>query len=362
MRLLIPRGISCQLVSLAELRGFTTPALDLPVRRVIPLQIRRSPKVGAATASPAAAASNWRALARRAVASMLIPLVVRAVRGSRVVVVPNDAAYPYDRLLAALRDRVPVVLMQEGIRFEMPHGDAYGTGGASKICAWGEGSRELLLTRGVPDDRIVVTGSPRHDDLDPATWRPDAEALRARLGIRGRAITFMSNPIEHQGFGTLEGKLALFERFVREAEPVLRDGDVSLIVKNHLFEDPSTFAAIAMRTPAASRVYVEREAPLFAAVAASSAAIVLTSTAGIEALAFGVPLGALAIDGQFVFEYVERGAAVGLAPGAIAQGLTELLDRPQARRVAGDALVDRHLHARGRAASNVADVIAALAR
>ncbi|NIY17465.1 MAG: hypothetical protein GWM98_22595, partial [Nitrospinaceae bacterium] len=47
-----------------------------------------------------------------------------------LVVLPNDAAFPYDLIVAMLKTAgIPFVLMQEGIRFPLPgseEGDAYG--------------------------------------------------------------------------------------------------------------------------------------------------------------------------------------------------------------------------------------------
>jgi hypothetical protein len=204
-----------------------------------------------------------------------------------------------------------------------------------------------------------VTGNPRFDGVDPAVWRERGKALLAQLGLDVAPIAFLSNPIENQGYGSVTDKLALFERFLVEAAPVLLERKIPLVVKNHLQEDPASFAKVAAGTPLAGHVHVVTDAPLFSVLGAASAAVVLTSTVGIEALTFGLPLAALQIPRHgFGFEYVARGAAVGLVPGNIAAGVRELLDGAPAR--AGDAseFVERHLHGRGHAAANVADVLA----
>ncbi len=353
-------GVECQLISLAELRGFRTPEVpDLAMRVVLPVHLRRSPSVGGgAQGATQGRGRGLRQLARQAVSALLIPRLRYLLGRSRVIVVPNDTAYPYDRLLEAVRGKTPVILMQEGIRFAMPNGDAYGLGGASRICAWGQGSREYFAGRGSRADTIAITGSPRHDTLDPAGWAEQGRDLMTRLGLNRAPLTFMSNPIEHQGYGTADAKLAVFEDFVRGAEPILREHDLELVVKNHAFEDPATYARIAACTPAASRVRVDAGSPLFAALAVSAGAVVLTSTAGIEAILFGVPIAAMELpDGSFGFEYVQRNAAVGVRRDAIAAGLEELLATADQRRAAASALVTRHLHDRGRATANVVDVI-----
>jgi hypothetical protein len=103
------------------------------------------------------------------------------------------------------------------------------------------------------------------------------------------------------------------------------------------------------------------EAPLFAVLAMGRAAVVLASTVGLEALAFGLPLGVLALPGHgHVFEYVARGAALGLVPGALGEGVARLCATAAPPPEAAPFL-ERHLAHRGQAAAHIADQITALA-
>jgi hypothetical protein len=206
---------------------------------------------------------------------------------------------------------------------------------------------------------VRVTGNPRFDRIDPATWQDAGAELRTRLGLSNAPLAFLSNPIENQGYGSVDEKLVLFERFLTEAAPLLLERGIDVLVKNHLQEDPETFARVAARTPMAGRVHLVTSAPLYGVFTAAQAGVVLSSTVGLEALAFGLPLGVLEIPSHgFAFEYVARGAAVGLAPGRMLAGVRELLDGATGRRSQSISLVERHLHARGLAAINVAEVIA----
>jgi hypothetical protein len=285
--------------------------------------------------------------------------------GSEVIVVPNDTAYPYADVLAQARSRgAKAVLLQEGIRF-VPEkgytGKPYGTGSATVICAWGQGSKEHLVASGAVGGNIVVTGSPRFDDLEPEAWRDRGRELLERLGVVGEPIALFTNPVETQGFGTRKGKLELFARFLTEAAPLLVARGVSLVVKNHPHEDIRDYERLAGASQLGHRVKVVRSGEVPALLAAARAAVVLTSTVGLEALAFGLPLGVLEIPGYaFGFEYVERGVAAALRLGGISAGLAELLDAPTAREEARRAFLERHLYARGRARENVASAIQAL--
>lgn len=355
------RNVTCTLVSLAELRGFETPKQS-GARRVIPMNVRRRIQ---APADAGGEAGPWRRgrLAKRLVWSLgLGPRLRWMLHRTRVVVVPNDAVYPYIELVDQLhRSRARTVLMQEGIRFPLPErytGPQYGGAVSAAVCAWGEGSKDFFLAGHVPERRIVVTGTPRLDDLDLAAWRTRGQELRETLKLGAPPIAFLSNPIELQGYGTRAEKLDLFARFLSGAAPVLTAGNIPVIVKNHLYEDPGDYARVAARSPIPGLVTVLPAVPIFAAIAAARAAVVLASTVGLEALTFGVPLGVMEIPGHdFAFEYVQRGAAVPIRAASVAQGIAQLLERDDARAAAGKAFVLRHLHDRGRARHNVADVI-----
>lgn len=356
------RRVACSLISLAELRGFETPSAS-GARRVLPLHVRRR-KSG----PPAERISDETPWQRGTLAKTLVwrlglgPRLRWMLDGTRVIVVPNDAVFPYSELVAQLRrHQARTVLMQEGIRFQMPEsysGPQYGGAVSAAVCAWGEGSKDFFLAGKVPASRVVVTGAPRMDDLDLETWRARGRELLAELGLTEPPIAFLSNPIELQGYGTRSGKLELFARFLAGAAPALRARNIPVIVKNHLHEDPAEYERVAAASPIPDLVRVLPSAPIFAAIAAARAAVVLTSTVGLEALTFGLPLGVLEIPGHdFAFEYVQRGAGVAIRLADVAGAVEQLLARDDARAAAGRAFVQRHLHDRGRARYNVADVI-----
>ena len=350
------RGHRCEILSLAELRGFDTPA---GIRRAIPLQLRRRDST-----APSKKRNTWsRGRVAQHVAWQVLRLRMRQLlREAEVVVIPNDAVFPYTELAADLHARmIPTVLLQEGIRFPLPDsydGPGYGASGNACVCAWGDGSRDYFVANHVPAGIVAVTGAPRLDELDPERWRAPAAELIAEHALPSRPIAFLSNPIEIQGYGPKQLKLDMFARFLDEIASTVRAQNIPIIVKNHNHEDPAEFSRVAAGTAIAEHVHVIPTGSVFAAIAASRAAVVLTSTVGLEALMFGVPLGVLEIPGHdFAFDYVQRGAAVPLRFGSLRAGVDELLaDRPERRTIA-TAFVARHLHDRGRARYNVAHAI-----
>lgn len=370
-RMLGRRGVRHRFVSLAELRGFPTPSLadrlpGVEVHRAIPRHVRKDPSAGSGLGTRGGTGALLRRAARAAVwRAGLSPRLRWLLRGTAVAVVPNDAAYPYAELAADLRARhVPFVLLQEGIRFPLPTEDAaglaYGAGGAAAVCVWGEASAEHFRSIGVPASSIRVTGNPRFDGVAPSGWRERGRTLAAELGIEREPLLYLSNTIDDQGFCTTAEKMELFATFVREAAPVLAREHRALVVKLHPREDVEAFRRVAGGSPGVPVHVLPLEAQLFAVLAMGRAAVVLASTVGLEALAFGLPLAVLAIPGHgHVFEYVARGAAIGLAPGGIADGVARLCadGSPPA---AAPSFLERHLAHRGEAAARIADEIAAL--
>ncbi|HEU0030827.1 MAG TPA: hypothetical protein VFQ53_09340 [Kofleriaceae bacterium] len=356
---LAAQGEPTRFVSLAELRGFQTP--DLPklvphttVKQALPRWIRKDPSVGAGLegAGGAAARSTAQKLAWHTV---LAPRLRWLLRGSDVVVLPNDAAFPYGQLAEQLRRaEVPFALLQEGIRFPLPTeqaaGAPYGGGGASAVCVWGEASAEHFRKVGA---NVVITGTPRWDDVDPAQWRARGEALQAKLGLSERPLLFLSNTIDDQGFCTTAEKYDLFHAFLERAAPVLAGRPI--VAKLHPRESVAGFRNTAKHTPQANVTVLDGSEPLFEVLAMGQAAVVLASTVGLEALAFGLPLGVLALPKYgHIFEYVERGAAVGLTLDNLARELPALVagERPRA-----DSFLERHLAHRGQAADRIASTL-----
>lgn len=381
VRELALRGQRTQMISLAELRGLRTPAaadakIDAPLVRALPA-LRKSPSVGAAKTAATTdsnagqGVSTTRRLAQAAVWHGALRLRMRQLlHGSRVIVIPNDAVFPYQEIIAqAKRHDVPWVLMQEGIRFPFPNaftGSKYGSSGAAAVCVWGEGSAEHFRQQGVAPVSIAVTGNPRFDDFDVEQWRSRGAELQAKLGVMHKPLAVLTNPVELQGFCGLAEKYALVEGFLQAAAPMCAARDIPIVVKNHLQEDTAAYQALVERVAAAHpglTIKLITDAALFAVVAMARAAVVMASTAGLEALLLGVPLGVLELPPHgFAFEYVARDAAIGIR--ASSENRTVDIDRllaasAQGLTAAATAFVDRHLAsaATSTAASRVADAL-----
>lgn len=366
-RALSRRGHRVRIVSLAELRGFATPAWqldDIEVVRAIPARLRKDPALGAGVGTDPGdrAGTLLRRTAQVAVLGALGPRLAWLLRGARVVLIPNDVAYPYRELVAALKLlNIPYALLQEGIRFPLPNetgGDRYGCSSATALCTWGEGSAEHFRRIGVSPDTIHVTGNPRFDELSVQEFRAQGQSMFDRAGITSAPLLYLSNPVDDQGFCSTEAKLELFRRFLEVSRSPLARRRIPLAVKLHPREDLASFQRIAHEL--AAEVHFLGDAPLFPVLAAARAAVVLASTAGLEALAFGIPIGVMELPPHgFAFEYVAREAAVGIVHEEIETGIEKLLERT----ISEDkerSFVERHLAGRGHAAQRIAELLVQL--
>ena len=109
----------CRMLSLCELRGLRSPTAseaprEVEIRPVLPFHLRRSPSLGRPSASGGAgrARQTVRALTWRLMVGPRFGALLRD--RPDLVVLPNDLAYPYDRIAERLcRQGVPFLLLQE---------------------------------------------------------------------------------------------------------------------------------------------------------------------------------------------------------------------------------------------------------
>lgn len=373
---LVACGYYCRLLSLCEFRGLDSPVkmFDQPgIEFIRPVTFQfRSPSSGGQ--QKRTTGQQWsRRLARRVGWELLLkrPLMRVFKQRPELVVLPNDAAFPYDLIVGMLKKAaIPFVLLQEGIRFPLPgseEGDAYGLGGAAAIAAWGEGSADYFRSRGVPSETVFATGSPRFDSIPDMDFSVQAQQLKEKLALTDNTLLFLSNPIDDQGFCTTQEKMMLVGRFLDGIKSLFDDPDFRLVIKLHPRESVEAFEAVARAQlgqdgDTADRVTVMGGGYLYPLFILSRAAIVLASTVGLEALMMNVPLGVLEIPGAgFVYDYVERNAALGLSwERPLAEQVSELLTGNNCDKPAVQAYIEYSLSTIGEAADAVTALIVRL--
>lgn len=356
-----------RVASLCEVRGLPSPVAryadaGVPLTRLMPANLRRSPASGQSGTGRASGLRRW---AQR----LLWSLVLRRssqrffTRRSNVVVLPNDGAFPYDRICRQLASRnIPYLILQEGIRFDTPVESRQGRSGATAFAIWGESSRAYFSARGAPADRVFSTGAPRFDDITRTDWTREAADLRCRLRLGARNLVFLSNPIDDLGFVSTDEKNELIRRFASALGELCEDPDFRLIVKLHRREGVEEVRAALSAVPHASSVFVVQDVPLYPLLHLTDGTVTFASTVGLEALLLGVRLAVLEIPGHgFAHDFVSSGAAEGLRWGpGLGRRVESWLAGPAPSEAASKYLKTA-LANRGHAAQAVSSLIVAIA-
>ena len=360
------RGHSCRVLSLCEFRGIATPADSLDAGRIPVLRLSRIHRPQAAKGKGVGSKGNSSRLFRNLAWHLFLAGNVRKALAARpdLVMLFNDAAYPYDRVCRMLRKSgIPFVLIQEGIRYDVADSAQEGSlnqgkGGADAIAAWGASSAEYFVRQGAPAKTIRLTGNPRFDEIDGMDLQARAESIREELELRGRTLLFLSNPIEFHGYCSVQKKFELIRDFILGLDPLFEDPEFRLIFKLHSHEDPNDFREAAAASAHGKRILIVSNYELYPLLTLADGAVIFSTTAGLEAVLLGVPLGVVDIPGVgYLHDFVPGGAAVPLGwTEPMADQVGRLLaskgrDRPEVQRY-----LDRTLALRKGATDAVIDL------
>jgi hypothetical protein len=329
---------------------------------------------------------EWEAAARPILRR--IPNEMARVNPSLAVVL-NDRNFPSNVFIrAARRIRVPALLIQESLRkdlFQNPPPKKllgrwlrkfrsgieeglrrYGQGGCDGVAAWGETSREYFLRVGVPARRIVITGNPRFDQLANADFSGEARRLRADFGYAPAdfLLTFLSSPIERMQIVSKAEKFGALEKLLGWADSLRADAEwerLKLAIKLHRSEDPAPVQALLEKTRAAGWARIVDQ-PLYPLLRASQAALMFSTTAGLEAALLSVPIGILELAKPLDdWNLVGRNVAEGIREQSSLAGFLRKARGEKEFGARGAKAAVQFLANFGHAAEAVADLIARMA-
>jgi len=190
---------------------------------------------------------------------------------------------------------------------------------------YGSVARDLLVDRGSYDPgRIVITGSPKFDELVKAAEGYDAEATRASLGLAASSR-----------FVVLASRWSAIGPVFRElVDAVEQLDDVWLLVKPHQAEATAPYEDVLHEvTPTRSRL-LPASSHLLELLFASDGLVTVDSFASSEALVLGRRVLVVNLPSN-LDALVDKGVAVGVRRGdSILAGLERLLfDEDAARAV-----------------------------
>ncbi len=186
----------------------------------------------------------------------------------------------------------------------------------TKTAVFGSVAKDLLVRRGNYDpDRIVITGSPKFDDLVRAARGFDRQATRSALGV-AEGARFLVLASRWTAVGPV------FRELVQAVEAV---EDLWFFVKPHQAESTRPYDETLERLRPSRSHVVSAATNLLELLFASDGLVTVDSFASSEALVLGRPVLVVNLPGN-LDALVERGVAIGVPRGeAIEPALRKLL-------------------------------------
>ena len=227
---------------------------------------------------------------------------------------------------AARAHGIPSFAVQHGIMYEQYYSHehaAYEVGVddgvplPTKTAVFGSVAKDLLVRRGSYDsDRIVITGSPKFDDLVRAAQGFDASATREKLGVSG-AARFLVLASRWTAVGPVFSELVeAVERVNNTANTASTASTAStaelwLFVKPHQAESTRPYDEVLRELhPAKTRV-LSASMNLLELLFASDGLVTVDSFASSEALVLGRPVLVVNMPNNLDAR-VRRGVALGV--------------------------------------------------
>jgi glycosyltransferase involved in cell wall biosynthesis len=322
-------------------------------RLVADPEFHRRLEWGGASLSPVVAPFLRDAVERSLLSALLfLEAAFRALEASspEAVIISNERRYAERALALAARARgIPTILFFGAALLGRDRINLFDI--EDRILVMGDHVRAALAAQGIDPQRIVVVGDPRSIAarlVPPARLRE--EVFRDFNLVPDRPLLVLVSKYVSLLF-SIQEKEALY-RTVSRAVGLL--GNPNVIVKVHPNENLDTLRD-QVRTWGWAQAILTQDYDIHRLFGAADAAIMVTSMAGVEAMAMGCPVVAVQtsgkdFEGEYMLPYVSEGAALRVEMGdseALAEALRTLLADAEARTAAverGRAFVARYLH------------------
>ena len=198
---------------------------------------------------------------------------------------------------------VPTLVVQQGITaIDYPEWKFFT---ADHIAAMGPTSREVLISQGVPAEKITVTGHPGFDCLlAPATNAIEVTRQACNVGPTQKMVLFASQPAYVGAFSSKAIRREMIQAIFGSAEEI---ADIALIVKPHPSDNLREIKTLAK--PFKHTSVIKSNMPISKLIAACDVFVTFFSQTGIEALMAGKPVVNVRFPGSTGDSYyIESGA------------------------------------------------------
>ena len=205
------------------------------------------------------------------------------------LIISPDVADPRTRIYTLLCRQMGIPCMEvqfgpiggEGIEIEWQFLTA------DKVAVWGKTSKEAMLKHGIPEEKIIITGSPRHDCLVNV---PEAAAkeMRAKLGVPEKsAMVLLASAYQLKTYNEYSNPeiLRSMKRAVFEAA---NTPGIFLVVKPHPLESVRETRALSGKNK--NIIFVSQKSDIRELTKICDAFVSFGSTATADALIAGKPV------------------------------------------------------------------------
>ena len=178
------------------------------------------------------------------------------------------------------------------LRFELKYGRdysyTYGRGESTKIALFGDNTRNMLISEGVPAEKLVVTGSSKFDDLiefkDPIKKR----MLKEKYGVpvEKKVVLVLTSWFVEAGIWTAEDRRFFVTEIAKACSDLM---DVQLVFKLHApHENEENYHEILKDYPISPLIFNSES--LHELICISDVVVSVSSTAALEAMALNKPV------------------------------------------------------------------------
>jgi len=204
------------------------------------------------------------------------------------LIISPDVADPRTRIYTLLCRQMGIPCMEVQFGATGVEGIEWQFFTADKVAVWGEDSKKAMLKHGIPAEKIIITGSPRHDCLVnvPAAA---AKEMRAKLGVPEKSVmVLLASAYQLKTYSDYSnpGILRSMKRAVFEAAN--NTPGIFLVVKPHPLENVRETSSFAGKNK--KIIFVSQKSDIRELTRICDVFVSFGSTATADALVAGKPV------------------------------------------------------------------------
>jgi len=186
-----------------------------------------------------------------------------------------------------------------------------GSGGCTNIAVMGDYFKDMFLKKGVPEDKIHVTGLPKFDLTINRCFNKSVFLQKLGLDSNKKVVSLLTDAAVEHRLWTRNQRIDFIKKIISTFKNL---PEIQLIIKVHPIEDMTDYIYLA-KTMGYNAI-ISKEIDLYDVIDSSDAVISGISTAGLESLLFNKPLiiSNFYKDPEYI-PYISSGVAIGVYHG-----------------------------------------------